>query len=152
MSITNRRDKILEIINKTEVNTQDELAKLLQVEGYLVTQATVSRDIKELGLIKVKGKVLKFRYAQPQKSATLGYSDKITPLFDAFIVSVVCAKNLVVVKTLEGHASACGMAVDKLSINEIVGSVAGDDTLLIVTDSDENAKKVENIIKGYVNL
>ena len=150
MSISKRRDKILEIISKNEVNTQEELARLLQLEGFAVTQATVSRDIKELNLIKVKGSILKSKYAQNPKSFVVG--DKISPLFDSFIRSIVCAKNLVVVKTLEGHASACGMAVDKLTITEIVGSVAGDDTLLIVTNSDEDAIKVQNIIKGYVNL
>lgn len=150
MSISKRRDKILEIISKNEVNTQEELARLLQLEGFAVTQATVSRDIKELNLIKVKGSILKSKYAQNPKSFVVG--DKISPLFDSFIRSIVCAKNLVVVKTLEGHASACGMAVDNLTITEIVGSVAGDDTLLIVTNSDEDAIKVQNIIKGYVNL
>ena len=150
MSISKRRDKILEIISKNEVNTQEELARLLQLEGFAVTQATVSRDIKELNLIKVKGSILKSKYAQNPKSFVVG--DKISPLFDSFIRSIVCAKNLVVIKTLEGHASACGMAVDKLTITEIVGSVAGDDTLLIVTNSDEDAIKVQNIIKGYVNL
>lgn len=152
MSISKRRDKILEIIKTTEVNTQDELVNILRENGFLVTQATVSRDVKELGLVKVKGKILKYRYAEPLKPEGYKIDGKITPLFDAFIRSVVCAKNLVVVKTLEGHASACGMAVDKLSIAEIVGSVAGDDTLLIVTNSDEDAKKVETVIKGYVNL
>ena len=152
MSIEKRRDKIRQIIREVEVNTQGELARLLTLEGFSVTQATVSRDIKELGLIKERGKVLKYKYAEPVPTSFSVSEEKVSTLLKAFILSIKSSGNLIVVKTLEGHASACGMAIDKLSIGGVIGSVAGDDTLLIVADGNENATLVEQIIKGYVKL
>ena len=134
MSIEKRRERIKQIIIETEVNTQGELARLLTLEGFNVTQATVSRDIKELGLVKEKGRVLNFRYALPDN--TFAGNDKIIPLLKTFITSVVKVNNLIVVKTLEGHGSACGMAIDRLTLSGVLGSVAGDDTLVIITESD----------------
>ena len=150
MSIEKRRERIKQIIIETEVNTQGELARLLTLEGFNVTQATVSRDIKELGLVKEKGRVLNFRYALPDN--TFAGNDKIIPLLKTFITSVVRVKNLIVVKTLEGHGSACGMAIDRLTLSGVLGSVAGDDTLLIITESDELAEIVEHTLKGYIGL
>ncbi len=152
MSIEKRRNKIRQIIRDMEVNTQSELAKLLTLEGFSVTQATVSRDIKELGLIKEKGKVLKYKYAEPISYSINVSLEKVSTLLKAYILSIKSSGNLIVIKTLEGHASACGMAIDKLSLNGVLGSVAGDDTLLIVVDENVLAKDVENIIKGYVKL
>lgn len=152
MTIEKRREKIKQIIAQTEVNTQGELARLLTLEGFSVTQATVSRDIKELGLIKERGKILKYKYAEPKVLPFAISEDKVSTLLKAFILSVKSSGNLIVVKTLEGHASACGMAIDNLSISGMIGSVAGDDTLLIVADGNETAKTVEEIIKGYVKL
>ncbi len=151
MSVKSRREKIKQIIAQTEVNTQSELAKILSDEGFSVTQATVSRDIKELGLIKEKGKVLNYRYALPETNLLVS-EDKVIPLLKAFVTSVVSARNLVVVKTLEGHGSACGMAIDKLSLQGVLGSIAGDDTLLIVAESDDQANVVKQKIKGYLNV
>lgn len=152
MSIEKRRERIKQIISEREVNTQGELARLLSLEGFLVTQATVSRDIKELGLVKEKGKVLNYRYALAENVKKSVSEDKILSLLNSFVKSVVTAVNMVVIKTLEGHASACGMAIDNLQINGVIGSVAGDDTLLIVTSSEESAIKVKQTIKGYLGL
>ncbi len=151
MSIEKRRDKIRQIIKEIEVNTQGELARLLTLEGFSVTQATVSRDIKELGLIKERGKVLKYKYAEPKALPFTVSEEKVTTLLKSFILSVKSSGNLIVVKTLEGHASACGMAIDKLLIDGVIGSVAGDDTLLIVAEVGSTSL-VEQIIKGYVKL
>ena len=115
MIVEKRRQRIKEIISEKEVNTQGELAKILSSEGYSVTQATVSRDIKELGLVKEKGKVLNYRYALPSASYSFNSQDKVVVLLKSYILSVVSACNLIVVKTLEGHASACGMAIDKFN-------------------------------------
>lgn len=153
MSIEKRRERIKQIISETEVNTQGELARLLTLEGFAVTQATVSRDIKELGLVKEKGNVLNYRYAVPTKTNSVTVSDeKIVTLIKTFVTSVNVARNLVVVKTLEGHGSACGMAIDNLKINGVLGSVAGDDTLLIVADNDEDAIYIKDVVEGYVKL
>ncbi|MBR3804498.1 MAG: arginine repressor [Clostridia bacterium] len=151
MSIYKRRERIKQIIEETEVNTQGELARILSLEGYSVTQATVSRDIKELGLIKEKGKVLNYRYALPDGLKKVS-EDKVIHLLKTFVISVSVAKNLIVVKTLEGHGSACGMAIDKLSLKGVLGSIAGDDTLLIVAESDESAKFAEQTIKGTLKV
>ncbi len=155
MSISKRRERIKELILETEINTQGELARLLTLEGFSVTQATVSRDIKELGLIKEKGKILNYRYAMPQNTVNVNgvvSEDKVISLLKTFIVSVQSARNIVVVKTLEGHAQACGMAFDKLKLVGVLGSVAGDDTLMVVAETDELATNIKNSIKGYVGL
>lgn len=151
MSIEKRRERIRQIIQEVEINTQGELARLLTQEGFSVTQATVSRDIKELGLIKERGKILKYKYAEPKNTSFMVTEEKVSTLLKAFIVSVKSSGNLIVVKTLEGHASACGMAIDKLAIGGVIGSVAGDDTLLIVAEEGLTLT-VEEIIKGYVKL
>ena len=151
MSIYKRRERIKQIIEETEVNTQGELARILSLEGFSVTQATVSRDIKDLGLVKEKGKVLNYRYALPDGFKKVS-EDKVIPLLKTFVTSVSVAKNLIVVKTLEGHGSACGMAIDKLSLTGVLGSIAGDDTLLIVAESDESAKIAEQTIKGTLKV
>ncbi|MBO5713623.1 MAG: arginine repressor [Clostridia bacterium] len=153
MAKKSRRLRIVSLINEYEINTQEELVSYLNNEGYNTTQATVSRDIKILGLQKVKGVTKNFKYAMPpetEKSAVT--QDKVITLLKTFIVSIERAKNLVVIKTLEGNGSACGMAVDKIGMKEIIGSIAGDDTLLIVTHTDEDAQKTVEHFKKLVDL
>lgn len=153
MSKNPRRAKIATIITEYEISTQEELATRLVECGFNATQATVSRDIKELGLIKIKGQNKNFKYALPEKSEkTVVTEDKVITLLKTFIVSVQSARNLVVIKTLEGNGSSCGMAVDKLGLKHIVGSIAGDDTLLVVTATDEDAQAVVNYVKELVSL
>ena len=154
MTIQKRRERIKQLITETEINTQGELARRLTLEGFSVTQATVSRDIKELGLVKEKGKILNYRYAIPVDNGLLNgvTEDRVVSLLKTFIVSVEAANNLIVVKTLEGHASACGMAIDSLKLSNVLGTVAGDDTLLIITTNDDSAQQIKQKIKGYVNL
>lgn len=151
MSIFKRREKIKQIISETEVNTQEELARLLSLEGFMVTQATVSRDIKELGLVKEKGSILNYRYSLPDGLNKVS-EDRVIPLLKTFVTKVTVAKNLIVVNTLEGHASACGMAIDKLALKGVLGSIAGDDTLLIVVENDEMAEIVKQTINGTLGL
>ena len=153
MSKNPRRQRIVELINAYELNTQDEIVNLLNNEGFAVTQATVSRDVKVLGLVKVKGVTKNFKYAMPKKTEQSAVTeDKVFTLLKTFIVSIQRAKNLVVIKTLEGNGSSCGMAVDKIGMKEIIGSVAGDDTLLIVAGSDEDAEIIDKHFKELVNL
>lgn len=153
MSKNPRRQRIVELINAYELNTQDEIVNLLNNEGFAVTQATVSRDVKVLGLVKVKGVTKNFKYAMPKKTEQSAVTeDKVFTLLKTFIVSIQRAKNLVVIKTLEGNGSSCGMAVDKIGMQEIIGSVAGDDTLLIVAGSDDDAEIIVKHFKELVNL
>ena len=140
MTRASRHAKILELIGEKEIETQEELAKELNRLGYNITQATVSRDINELGLVKVNGAAKKYRYAYQDVRDNV--SNKIMNLFRECVVSVKSTKNLIVVKTLNGCGSQAGTAVDKLNMPEILGSVAGDDTLLVIARSDEDVPAV----------
>lgn len=132
-----RQNKILEIINNNEVETQDKLASLLKENGYDVTQATISRDIKELQLIKVLSNTGKYKYALGNSIET-PISDRFIKIFKETIRSVVPSYNLIVVKTLSGCANAAGEAIDSLNFPHVVGSIAGDNTLMIIVDDLEN--------------
>ncbi len=133
-----RHAKILEIITKKEIETQEELCAELNKLNYVVTQATISRDIKDLHLFKVSGVEKKYRYAYILNGEN-EISPKMRSLFRDCVLTVRCAQNLVVVKTLAGNGSNAGTVVDKLNYPEIVGCVAGDDTLLIVCDTNDSA-------------
>ncbi len=151
MSTTKRREIIKRLIKENEISTQEELALALNKEGFSVTQATVSRDIKELGLIKVKAESGTLKYSEPLVKNIHDVSgDRLVTLLKTFLVSIERARNLVVIKTLTGNGSSCGMAIDKLAINGVVGSIAGDDTLLIVTHDDDDAENVVKFIKEVV--
>ena len=132
-----RQNKILEIIKTNEVETQDQLLSLLSEAGYSVTQATVSRDIRELQLIKGQGKDGKYRYIAGNYDDR-PISERFVKIFRETTLSYSCAKNLIVVKTLPGCAGAAGEAIDTLSLDHMVGSVSGDNTLLIIVDDDAN--------------
>ena len=140
-----RHAKILEIITHKEIETQEELCEELNQLNYVVTQATISRDIRDLHLFKVVGVEKKYRYAYINDGEG-EISPKMKSLFRDCVLSVKAAQNLVVVKTLTGNGANAGAVVDKLGYEEIVGSVAGDDTLLIVcSDNDSAAVVVEKI-------
>ena len=141
-----RQRIILGLINEYEVDTQDEITEILNNKGITVTQATISRDINELNLIKVAGKTKKFKYAQIDINGS-ELSEKIVSLFREIVVSITCVNNLIVVKTLSGNASASGMVVDKMALPQILGSIAGDDTLLIVTKSNLDAEIILKRLK-----
>ncbi len=141
MDKSKRQTQLLDIVTKIEVNTQEELIKLLAEQGISVTQATISRDIKELGLIKTSGKVKKYRYARVHDKQH--DSIKLLSLFKTAVISIEPAQNLVVVKTLTGNGGAVAATIDAQGIEEIVGTLAGDDTVLVVTMNSENAEKVK---------
>lgn len=141
MSKIKRQQKILDSIKQYEIETQEELIAILRNAGFNVTQATVSRDINELQLIKIAGSGKKYRYAQVTQGKSIDNAKFLT-LFKAAVVSIEAAQNIVVVKTLISNANPVAATVDSLGYNEIVGSVAGDDTLLIVTHNNEEAANV----------
>ena len=149
MKKIDRHNRILEIISSKEIDTQEELVEILNSLNLNVTQATVSRDIKELGLIKISGKTKKYKYALMQND-TLSEQSKQANLFKNCVTKIDVAKNIVVVKTLVGNASAAGAIIDNLNLIEIVGSVAGDDTIIIVTKTDEDAKDVKRILTNLL--
>ena len=135
-----RQAKILEIIAEKEIETQEELCEELNAMNLVVTQATISRDIRDLNLFKVAGVEKKYRYAHISEGETT-VSAKLKSLFKNCVTGVQSAQNLVVIKTLTGNGSNAGMVVDKLNYDGVVGSVAGDDTLLVVCENNEQAEK-----------
>jgi len=144
-----RHAKILELISHKEIETQEELCTELNKLNYVVTQATISRDIRDLHLFKVVGVDKKYRYAYINDGES-EISPKMKSLFRDCVVSVKAAQNLVVVKTLAGNGANAGAVVDKLNHDEIVGSVAGDDTLLIVCEDQEGANLVVQKINEFI--
>ena len=132
-----RQNKILEIIRTNDVETQDQLLALLKEAGYGVTQATVSRDIRELQLIKGQTKDGRYRYVAGNYDDR-PISERFIKIFRETTLSYSCAGNLIVIKTLPGCAGAAGEAIDTLSLDHMVGSVCGDNTMLIVVDKEEN--------------
>jgi transcriptional regulator of arginine metabolism len=138
----NRHAKILEIIDNYDIVTQDELVEKLKSVGMDVTQATISRDIKELRLVKVMTPEGKAKYtAMNNDSAVL--SEKLLAILRGGYVSSDYANNILVVKTLPGLASAVASTIDSLGWSEIVGTIAGDDTILIVTRAERIAEELQ---------
>lgn len=147
---TVRHTKILEIISHKEIETQEELCAELNAMNYVVTQATISRDIRDLHLFKVAGIEKKYRYAYINDGES-EISPKMKSLFRDCVVGVSAAQNLVVVKTLTGNGANAGAVVDKLNYDEVVGSVAGDDTLLVVCKDTDAANAVVEKITAFMN-
>jgi transcriptional regulator of arginine metabolism len=145
-----RHAKILEIISQKEIETQEELCAELNAMNYVVTQATISRDIRDLHLFKVAGVEKKYRYAYINDGET-EISPKMRNLFKNCVVGVSSAQNLVVVKTLTGNGANAGAIVDKMNYEEIIGSVAGDDTLLVVCKDTDSANAVVKKITAFID-
>lgn len=149
MQRTLRQQKILEIIASKEIDTQEELCEELNKVNFNVTQATISRDVKDLKIYKVAGTQKKYRYASLDDYVD-SVTDRMATLFKGGVLGISYANNLIIVKTMRGNGSTVGVFVDSLQINEIIGSVAGDDTLLIVVDTNENTPKVIEILREYL--
>ena len=139
-----RHDKILELINSHEIDTQGELAQQLRESGFNVTQATVSRDIRELGLVKVtaSGGKQKYQAAKPVNEQ----KNRLIRVLKDSVQSVDQAQNILVIKTGSGMAMAAAAALDHLEFPEVVGSIAGDDTIMAaVRTSEETVLLMEKI-------
>lgn len=136
-----RHSKILEIINTKDIETQEELAEELKKIGMDVTQATVSRDIKELKLIKVLSNDGKYKYATISQNDGL-LSNKLVSIFSHTVTSVENVQNFVVVKTLSGSGSAAAEAIDSMNFEGIAGTIAGDNTIFILTINEEKAQDI----------
>ncbi len=138
-----RQRKIIEIIRKNDVETQEDLAKLLQEEGINVTQATVSRDIRELKLFKAPAENGGQKYAAQEPGEELEPVENryLRVLHDAF-VSAEAAQNILVLKTVSGMAMAAAAALDALEFEEIVGCIAGDDTIFAAVRTTEDAMRL----------
>ena len=143
-----RHAMILEIIDTMKIETQEELAAELRRRGVNVTQATVSRDIKELRLLKVLSEDGSYRYATAER-AEKGVNDRFIRIFNESILSIAGAGNLIVLKTLTGSASAAAEAIDGFQWPEIIGTIAGDNTMLVVVDSEEH---VQELLTTFNNM
>ena len=126
-----RQAKILEIIEENEIETQEELAQKLKDDGFNVTQATISRDIREMRLTKISVEKGKQKYAA-MASSDNEISDRLIRVFKEAVVKMDYAGNMVVIKTLEGMGMAVGVALDNMQNSEILGTIAGDDTVFCV--------------------
>ena len=134
----NRQNEIIALISELEIETQEELSEQLRRRGYMVTQATISRDIRELKLVKVAGAGGKYKYALPHHEEN-AISSKFYNLLVETLTGVDSANKIVVVKTCAGMAQGAGASIDSMGRDDIVGSVAGDDTIIIVMRTNEAA-------------
>ncbi|CRZ33691.1 ArgR family transcriptional regulator [Herbinix hemicellulosilytica] len=147
-----RQSKILELINKYDIETQEELAEWLMKEGYNVTQATVSRDIRELKLTKVAVDGGRQKYIAIQKTEP-GLSEKYTRVLREGFLSMDMAQNILVIKTVSGMAMAVAAALDALQMNSIVGCIAGDDTIMCaIRTAEETVSVMEKLRKIIDNV
>ncbi|MBR2714705.1 MAG: arginine repressor [Ruminococcus sp.] len=136
---SNRHSKIIELINRFPITTQEALLEHLKTEGFDVTQSTVSRDIKKLRLSKSLDQNGNYRYQAPQKQE-LGTKNGFATLVNSSVISVDYAMNMVVVKTYAGMAQAVCAAFDSIETESVVGTLAGDDTIFIVCKNEESAR------------
>lgn len=145
---TNRHSHILDIIKTKDIETQEELANELRKRGIEITQATVSRDIKELHLVKVMASSGAYKYAYiPDNTPEL--SQRQIRIFAESVTSIDSANNLIVIRTIAGNAQAAASAIDALEWEEIIGCIAGDDTIMVVVREDE---WVQEIIQRFEQL
>lgn len=143
---TKRQNEIIQLISAKDIDTQEELASELRAKGYKVTQATVSRDIRELRLIKVSSKSGGFKYAKPERHE-IAVSERLTRILTDSLVSVDSSGNIIVVKTLSGSANVAAEALDNLGWQEILGTIAGDNTIFIVVRNEIDTAEITNRIR-----
>lgn len=145
-----RHNLILEIIENMDIETQEELAEELKRRGVKVTQATVSRDIKELRLLKVLSENGGYKYATVER-AEKGMNDRFARILAESIVNIEYVNNLVVINTLSASANAAGEAIDSMKWNEVLGTIAGDNTLLIIARSNEAVETLMSRLNALLN-
>ena len=146
-----RQQKILELIEKYDIDTQETLIDKLSEAGYATTQTTISRDIKQLKLVKGMTSKGTYKYIVPEIKNN-GTAPILNAALTESVIKIEAAENIVVVKTFSGMANALGVCIDSLNDSSIVGSVAGDDTILIVVKSSELASKLEVELKKVFSL
>ncbi len=148
-----RQEKILELITKYEIETQDELIEFLSQDGYNVTQATISRDIRDLDLVKVAMPDGAYKYvvSHVSKAGRAGTGLMSHTVVDS-VLDVICAQNIVIIKTTVGMAQAVAISVDRMPGGDILGCVAGDDTIIIVTADNDAAGTAVHKLKALFAL
>ena len=144
-----RQEKIIEIIEEYDIETQDGLAEKLQEAGFRTTQATISRDIREMKLTKLTFPDGKQKYIALDNRDTAS-SDKYKRILKDGITSIAISENILVLRTVPGMAMACGAALDHLKLNQILGCIAGDDTIMCIARSKEMAPEAKKIIQKLI--
>ena len=146
-----RQAKILEIIATTDVVSQEQLLQELDKEGFHSTQATISRDIKELRIVKELSSLGSYRYTVSASDLGGSFSTRLNTIFRECVISFDYAQNIIVVRTLPGLASAAGSAIDAMNLHSVVGTLAGDDTVMIVMRDTNAAATLCGEIKSILN-
>lgn len=146
-----RQAKILEIISNKNVETQEQLLAALQEAGFRGTQATISRDIKELRIVKELTSLGTYRYTTSSNELTGTFSARLNTIFRECVVNFDYAQNIIVVRTLPGLASAAASAIDAMNMSAVVGTLAGDDTVMIVMRDTNTAASFCVEIKNLLN-
>lgn len=149
MTKSERQKLILKIIGENDVSTQEDLVKLLNQNGANVTQATTSRDLQEMRILKIMLPGRVYKYVAPKTEDTK-VNDKLNSMLSQCIVRVDFALNIVVVKTLPGTAQTAAAAVDSFELEEVVGTIAGDDTFMIIARDEKGAQYLTNKFKRYM--
>ena len=150
MARNSRQSKILELISLQEIETQEELVSALRDANFDVTQATISRDIKELGLIKILTDSKKYKYTVVNSSVQ-ALSTKCLNIFKECVISVKSAMNLTVVKVINGTAGMVSGLIDQLAISQILGCTYGDDTVMIITNDQDDAYFVRDKLESLLS-
>lgn len=146
-----RQAKILEIISNSNVETQEQLLTELQKEGFHGTQATISRDIKELRIVKELTSLGTYRYTTSSNDLSSSFTSRLNTIFRECVISFDYAQNILVIRTLPGLASAAGSAIDAMSLSTVVGTLAGDDTVIVVMRDTNAAASFCGEIKHLLN-
>ena len=146
-----RQAKIMEIISNRNVETQEQLLALLQDEGFRATQATISRDIKELRIVKELTSLGTYRYTTANSEVASSFSNRLNTIFRECVTGFDYAQNIIIIRTLPGLASAAGSAIDAMNMSMVVGSLAGDDTVMIVMRDNNSAAAFCGEIKNLIS-
>ena len=146
-----RQAKIMEIISTNNVETQEQLLAALQKEGFRGTQATISRDIKELRIVKELTSLGTYRYTTSSNEVAGSFSSRLNTIFRECVIGYDYAQNIIVIRTLPGLASAAGSAIDAMNMNMVVGTLAGDDTVMVVMRDNNAAAVFCGEIKNLIN-
>ena len=146
-----RQAKIMEIISNKNIETQEQLQAELLAEGYRCTQATISRDINEMRIVKELTSLGTYRYTTSGSEIVSTFSSRLNTIFRECVIGFDYAQNIIVIRTLPGLASAAGSAIDAMNLSTVVGSLAGDDTVMIVMRDNNSAAAFCGEIKNLTN-
>lgn len=146
-----RQAKIMEIISNQNVETQEQLQSVLLQEGFRCTQATISRDIKEMRIVKELTSLGTYRYTTSGSEIGSTFSARLNTIFRECVIGFDYAQNIIVIRTLPGLAAAAGSAIDAMNLSTVVGSLAGDDTVMVVMRDNNSAAAFCGEIRNLTN-